>query len=678
MSFREIIDIELYEKIVEQFISELKSAGIKPSNQYVVVKLPVQSFQGFFSSIPLIDALNKYGLRANLKTVRIPEEPEEDEKTAVKMKDRGGVYEDPLYQKYAERFGSDIISHVRDLGGGGTAAEAMVSTMFGGGKKGPDVDISSDRIYTLLEFVWKLLDKYNEVRAGGKYDYEYERKFGKIVDLINTFFEEKNERPFETFVRPPDIILDFDGAQFVSIRGAPKIILKVDDADSWVTLSSVEEDLENVCFEIIKTGFNHPRGGNTLLILPNIPPEKRRKKPKEDYLQAYVQAFKYEDIAYKKGRIASILMLNAKEHPNDVADELWSTLQAFWGIELSKNVPDSPFKRYRMFSGEAGMRYKAGDVSLPHAILMFKGEGSFGKDIFGETIGYPTPNLKTKWTSALQLLSKLDWYPQKEHDERDPLIKLGLQEILPISTFLRVCGIDYKVMRQKNQRVRDILNKAEKIKVIGQPIDGIATNLIVSLGRRTLRTSDSEAIWPGLFANFPGGEVYLTPESVDGTFVVDETIAIDQSYPLESPLIIKIENGRYTGITGNQQILNILLNEKEKVQQRLTHLEGKQALPNEVLQLYKDNIDRIGELGIGTNPNAQLPSNYLIEAEKADRTIHLALGSGYEPDRATLYHWDAVAGYNQKLTLTALTSDGKETSILIEGDWSKELEEEET
>ena len=673
MSFREIIDMDRYEQIVEQFVSEFEKTSIKPSeNRYVVIKLPVQSFKGFFSSIPLVEALNKCGLRTNLKTVRIPESKEEK---VVKMKERGGIHQDPLYEKYSERFGTDVATHMRDLSG---ADISMVAGMFGYGEGGPEIDLESDRVYILLEYVWKLFDKYESVRAGGKYEYEYERKFGKVIELINRRFEEKDEQPFETFVKPPDIILKFDDDKFISIRGSPEIILKVDDADSWVTLSSVEEDLENVCFEIIKTGFNLPRGGDTLLILPNIPPEKRRKKPKEDYLQAYIQAFKYEDIAYKKGRIASILTINTKEHPNDVADEIWSTIQAFWGIELSKHVPDNPFKRYRIFSGEAGMRYKAGDLSLPHAIFMFKGEGSFGKDIFGEIVGYPTPNLKTKWTSALQLLSKLDWYPQKEHDDRDPLIRLGLQEILPISTFLRVCGIDYKEMRKKNQRVKDILDKAEKIKVVGKSIDGIATNLIISLGRRLLRTSDCEAIWPGLFANFPGGEVYLTPESVDGTFVVDETISIDQSYTLESPLIIKIENGRYTEITGNQQVLNILLNEKEKVKQRLTHLEEKQALPNEVLQLYKDNFDRIGELGIGTNPNAQLPSSFLIEAEKADRTIHLALGSGYEPDRATLYHWDAVAGYNQKLTLTALAGDGKETPILIEGEWSKELEEEET
>jgi hypothetical protein len=672
MNFRELINMDLYESIVSQFISELERVGLKKGG-YAVVKLPCQSFKGFFSSIPLIEALNKYGIRANLKTVRITEEEaESDEEKIVKMKDRGGMFEDPLYQKYAERFGSDITSHVRDLGGGGAAAEAMVSTMFGGGKKGPDVDTSSDRIFALLEFVWKLLDKIDEVKKGNKYEFEYERKFGKIMDLINTIFVEKNEKPFENFIRPPDFIFNFENDRFVSIRGSPETILSVEGADSWVTLSKFEEEIENVCFEIIRTGFNLPRGGDTLLILPNIPPESHRKKPKEEYLQAYIQAFKYEEIAYKKGRIASILTLNTKEHPNEVADEIWSTTQAFWGIELSKKVPQDPFKRYRMFSGESGFIYRA---QIPHAILIFKGEGYLGKDIFGEIIGYPTPNLETKWTSAFQLISKFDWYPQKKHDDRDPLVRVGLQEILPISTFLRVNGIDYKKMRKRNAIIKEALNKAEKIEVLGKPINGngVFTKLTVSLGRRELRTSDAEAIWPGMFANFPGGEVYFTPSTIDGTFVVDETINIDQSYILESPLFIKIENGRYTEITGNQQLLNIISNEKEKAKQRIIHLEEKQSLPSETLQLYEDNFDRIGEVGIGTNSNAQLPSNYLIEAEKADRTMHLALGSGYESDRATVYHWDAVAGNKQKLTVTAFTSDGKETPILIDGEWSKEL-----
>ena len=69
MNFRDIIDMDIYEDIVAQFISELESVGLKKVG-YSVIKLPTQSFQGFFSSIPLLEALTKYGLRANLKTTK--------------------------------------------------------------------------------------------------------------------------------------------------------------------------------------------------------------------------------------------------------------------------------------------------------------------------------------------------------------------------------------------------------------------------------------------------------------------------------------------------------------------------------------------------------------------------------------------------------------------------------
>ena len=71
--------MDLYESIVTQFISELEIMGLKKTG-YAVVKLPTKSYQGFFSSIPLLEALNKYGLRANLKTVRIPKPEEGEEK----------------------------------------------------------------------------------------------------------------------------------------------------------------------------------------------------------------------------------------------------------------------------------------------------------------------------------------------------------------------------------------------------------------------------------------------------------------------------------------------------------------------------------------------------------------------------------------------------------------------
>ena len=48
--------------------------------------------------------------------------------------------------------------------------------------------------------------------------------------------------------------------------------------------------------------------------------------------------------------------------------------------------------------------------------------------------------------------------------------------------------------------------------------------------------------------------------------------------------------------------------------------------------------------------------NYLIVNEKIANMIHIALGSGFEPDRATVYHTDIVIDApRQKLNITAVS-----------------------
>ncbi len=57
--------------------------------------------------------------------------------------------------------------------------------------------------------------------------------------------------------------------------------------------------------------------------------------------------------------------------------------------------------------------------------------------------------------------------------------------------------------------------------------------------------------------------------------------------------------------------------------------------------MYKKNFRKIGEFAINTNPKAKL-CDYLIVNEKIARMIHIALGMGFDSDRATVYHWDIV------------------------------------
>ena len=98
--------------------------------------------------------------------------------------------------------------------------------------------------------------------------------------------------------------------------------------------------------------------------------------------------------------------------------------------------------------------------------------------------------------------------------------------------------------------IRGIVDKCDIIRVIGEKINGYKTDLEIVMvkpdgERRTVKTSDIDVrekinseylkktgIKAGTMANIPGGEAFMTPESMKGTFVGDVVISIDQSYLL--------------------------------------------------------------------------------------------------------------------------------------------------
>jgi len=66
-----------------------------------------------------------------------------------------------------------------------------------------------------------------------------------------------------------------------------------------------------------------------------------------------------------------------------------------------------------------------------------------------------------------------------------------------------------------------------------------------------------------------------------------------------------------------------------------------------------------------TNPKARL-CEYLIVNEKIAKMMHIALGSGFEPDRSTEYHMDIVFNApRQKLDVFGVDKEGNKYWILI-------------
>ena len=175
----------------------------------------------------------------------------------------------------------------------------------------------------------------------------------------------------------------------------------------------------------------------------------------------------------------------------------------------------------------------------------------------------------------------------------------------------------------------------------------------------------------GNMANLPSGESFVTPEYVKGTIIGDVVISIDQSYLLsdKEPLVIESDGKKYKIISGPNEIIKKLEEKKKEAWKMIMNQERFKSLPQEIIDLKKKNFNMIGEFSVNTNPSAKL-CDYLIVNEKIARMIHIALGSGFEPDRATEYHTDIVINSpRQKMDIYGVDEKGKKYWIIKKGEF---------
>ena len=172
--------------------------------------------------------------------------------------------------------------------------------------------------------------------------------------------------------------------------------------------------------------------------------------------------------------------------------------------------------------------------------------------------------------------------------------------------------------------------------------------------------------------NIPGGEAFVTPEYIKGVFVGDVVVHVDQSYPLneKNPLVVECNGDSYKIISGPKEIIKKINKRKEEAMKLLLEAEKNKALPQEIIELKKSNFERVGEFAINTNPKARL-CEYLIVNEKIAKMMHVALGSGFEPDRSTEYHMDIVFNApRQKLDVYGIDKKGSKVWILKDGEFA--------
>lgn len=498
-----------------------------------------------------------------------------------------------------------------------------------------------------------------------------------LESFIAAVDKKTSTNSFRDIFKRPDIILT---AQQTRFSGS----IELDYKCEWHVQYRWNELLETAK-RIWKEGYNLQKDEKASISFVLVPSRKKIELPLEDYLDSYSISMAMAMAA--KGFKACISLASSTDRLSQLAKavrtaELITTLR---GCELDKEVDDEVFRKYKEFSRLLDI----GRMESSQASFGIHAKGYYGKHFFGEMIGYPSLDKKTRWSSPGQLMLKDRYEPQAALEKRDPMMRYAITETLPIDIFIETCNIDYGTLRKRSFKIRDIFNQCEYIRVVGEQTGAYKTDFRVDLitkeGRRrdfTAADSDVRTIvdqeWYkktgqkcGAYANFPSGETFVTPEKMKGVMVGDVVINVDRSYviPKNEPIIVKFGEKGYKVIKAPENILKAMIKVRRESKQRIKDFEKNKSLPKEIIEIYKKNFWNIGEFAVNTNPKAKL-CDYLIVNEKIARMIHVALGLGFEPDRKTLYHWDIVVNSpRQKLDIYGIDKEKKAHWVIKKGEF---------
>jgi len=137
------------------------------------------------------------------------------------------------------------------------------------------------------------------------------------------------------------------------------------------------------------------------------------------------------------------------------------------------------------------------------------------------------------------------------------------------------------------------------------------TSITAELNKNYRWLKTSGIISPHKWGNLPGGEVFTTPEEVNGTFVIDGVVGdyLCGKYGClhERPLTIRIAGNRLLEVHSESR-------ELEDEFWRYTHTD--------------ENSDRVGEFAIGTNIAVRNVIGNILQDEKIPG-VHIAFGNPY-------------------------------------------------
>jgi aminopeptidase len=184
---------------------------------------------------------------------------------------------------------------------------------------------------------------------------------------------------------------------------------------------------------------------------------------------------------------------------------------------------------------------------------------------------------------------------------------------------------DFAKVDRLSSKVIDIVRNAREVRAT--TVGGSAFTATLNPNYKWLKTSG--LISPDKWGNLPGGEVFTTPENVDGTLVIDGVVGdflCEKYHSLEAtPLTLRVKDNRLVEAHSDNK-------ELEDDFWKYTHTDA--------------NSDRVGEFAIGTNIELKQVIGHILQDEKFPG-IHIAFGDPYGAhtgaDWKSTTHIDVVA-----------------------------------
>ncbi len=177
---------------------------------------------------------------------------------------------------------------------------------------------------------------------------------------------------------------------------------------------------------------------------------------------------------------------------------------------------------------------------------------------------------------------------------------------------------DYSEIDAHCQQVLEQVADAEEIRVTAEK----GTDISFYPGDREWFADTGMVHEPGDFSNLPAGEVFVSPETVDGTYVVDGTMMPYGLLDDGQTLRFEVEDGYVTHI------------EDDEIREQVE--TGAEEVG--------DDAYNLAELGIGTNVGVDELLGSVLLDEKAAGTVHIAIGddAGIGGDTDAPLHLDGI------------------------------------